>query len=57
MNSLFIPDSTEKATSLFNMSVPPELVEQEKVAVPQTNEKYEVSFDVHGGEPSDSVWV
>lgn len=47
MNSLSIVDFAEKATSLSNMSVPPEIVEQEKMSVPQMNEKSEVGFNVH----------
>lgn len=46
MNSLSILNSAEKATSLSNMSVSPEIVEQEKMAVPQMNEKSEVCFNV-----------
>ena len=54
MNSLSILNPAEKATSLSNVSVPPDLIEQEKMAVLQINEKSEVSFDNHG-QPSISV--
>jgi hypothetical protein len=48
MNSLSITDSAEKATSLSNVSIPLELVEQEESIVPRTKENSEVSFDVDG---------